>query len=159
VQGSVSQTVDGFQAGHNYTITFLAAGRPAGGGCTDNCTELNFSVFVESTDVLDVVAPPTTGFQKYTTNVFTVAESATITFQGTVPTSTDSTSFIDQVSIQDPCSSTGPTPAFTADSVVNGASFVTGGIVPGEIATVFGTNLTTSTGINLTSGLGLSRTF
>jgi uncharacterized protein (TIGR03437 family) len=40
-------------------------------------------------------------------------------------------------------------------SVVNGASFVAGGVVPGEIATLFGTNLTSSTGINLTAGLPL----
>jgi uncharacterized protein (TIGR03437 family) len=43
--------------------------------------------------------------------------------------------------------------------VVNGASFVGGGVVPGEIATAFGTNLTSSNGINLTSGLPLPATF
>jgi len=48
-------------------------------------------------------------------------------------------------------------PAITA--VVNGASFVGGGVVPGEIATAFGTNLTSSNGINLTSGLPLPATF
>jgi uncharacterized protein (TIGR03437 family) len=48
-------------------------------------------------------------------------------------------------------------PAITA--VVNGASFVGGGVVPGEIATAFGTNLTSSTGINLTSSLPLPTTF
>ena len=48
-------------------------------------------------------------------------------------------------------------PAITA--VVNGASFLGGGIVPGEIATMFGTNLTASTGINLTSSLPLPKTF
>jgi hypothetical protein len=36
-------------------------------------------------------------------------------------------------------------------AVVNGASFAKGGLVPGEIASLFGTNLTASTGINLTS--------
>jgi uncharacterized protein (TIGR03437 family) len=44
-------------------------------------------------------------------------------------------------------------------AVVNGASFVGGGVVPGEIATIFGTNLTTSTGINLTSTLPLPSEF
>ncbi len=44
-------------------------------------------------------------------------------------------------------------------AVVNGASFVGGGVVPGEIATAFGTNLTSSTGINLTSSLPLPTTF
>jgi uncharacterized protein (TIGR03437 family) len=51
----------------------------------------------------------------------------------------------------------GPPPVVTA--VVNGASFVGGGVVPGEMATAFGTNLTTSTGINVTSGLPLPSTF
>jgi uncharacterized protein (TIGR03437 family) len=47
----------------------------------------------------------------------------------------------------------------TINAVVNGASFVGGGVVPGEIATLFGTNLTSSTGINLTSELPLPNTF
>ncbi len=44
-------------------------------------------------------------------------------------------------------------------AVVNGASFVGGGIVPGEIATALGTNLTSSIGINLTSSLPLPTIF
>ena len=44
-------------------------------------------------------------------------------------------------------------------SVVNAASFVSGGIVPGEIATIFGTNLTLGTGINLVSNLPLPAVF
>jgi uncharacterized protein (TIGR03437 family) len=48
-------------------------------------------------------------------------------------------------------------PAVSA--VVNGASFVGGGVVPGEIATAFGTNLTSSTGINLTSSLPLPNSY
>jgi uncharacterized protein (TIGR03437 family) len=44
-------------------------------------------------------------------------------------------------------------------AMVNAASFSAGGIVPGEIATIFGTNLTSDTGINLTSGLPLPTTF
>ncbi|MGD0299765.1 MAG: SBBP repeat-containing protein [Bryobacteraceae bacterium] len=47
----------------------------------------------------------------------------------------------------------------TINAVVNGASFVAAGIAPGEIATIFGTDLTSSTGINLTSGLPLPTTF
>jgi len=46
-----------------------------------------------------------------------------------------------------------------ASSVVNGASFVSGGLVPGGIATVFGSRLTTGTGINETSGLPLQTQF
>jgi uncharacterized protein (TIGR03437 family) len=45
------------------------------------------------------------------------------------------------------------------NAVVNGASFVAAGIAPGEIATIFGTDLTSSTGINLTSGLPLPAGF
>jgi uncharacterized repeat protein (TIGR03803 family) len=50
-------------------------------------------------------------------------------------------------------------PSFAASGLVNGASFAQGGIVPGEIATLFGTGLTSSSGINLTSGLPLETTF
>jgi uncharacterized protein (TIGR03437 family) len=46
-------------------------------------------------------------------------------------------------------------PSFTESGVVNGASFQQGGVVPGEIATIFGSNLTSSTGINLSSSLPL----
>jgi uncharacterized protein (TIGR03437 family) len=51
----------------------------------------------------------------------------------------------------------GAGPAISA--VVNGASFASGSIAPGEIATIFGTDLTSSTGINLTSGLPLPNEF
>lgn len=47
-------------------------------------------------------------------------------------------------------------PVVTA--IANGASFANGGVVPGEIATAFGTNLTSSTGINLASALPLPKT-
>jgi uncharacterized protein (TIGR03437 family) len=50
-------------------------------------------------------------------------------------------------------------PSIAASGLVNGASFASGGIVPGEIATVFGTGLTSSSGINLTSGLPLVTNF
>jgi uncharacterized protein (TIGR03437 family) len=40
--------------------------------------------------------------------------------------------------------------------VVNAASFVSGGLVPGGMATLFGSDLTTGTGINLASGLPLA---
>ena len=46
-----------------------------------------------------------------------------------------------------------PNPKIAA--VTNGASFAAGSLVPGEIATAFGTSLTTSTGINLSSSLPL----
>jgi uncharacterized protein (TIGR03437 family) len=45
------------------------------------------------------------------------------------------------------------------NSVVNAASFVHGGVVPGGMATLFGSNLTTATGINLASGLPLKTDF
>ena len=47
-------------------------------------------------------------------------------------------------------------PSFTEAGVVNGASFAPGGVVAGEIATIFGSNLTSSTGINLASTLPLA---
>jgi uncharacterized protein (TIGR03437 family) len=47
-------------------------------------------------------------------------------------------------------------PAIATNGVVNGASFASGGIVPGEIATVFGANLTTGTGINLAGAVPLA---
>ena len=50
-------------------------------------------------------------------------------------------------------------PGATVSAVVNGASFVGGGVVPGEMATAFGSNLTSGTGINLTSGLPLPTSF
>ena len=46
-------------------------------------------------------------------------------------------------------------PSFTESGVVNGASFQQGGVVPGEIATIFGSNLTSAAGINLSSSLPL----
>lgn len=42
-------------------------------------------------------------------------------------------------------------PAIQSNGLVNGASFTSGGVVPGEIATIFGANLTTAIGINLSS--------
>jgi uncharacterized protein (TIGR03437 family) len=50
-------------------------------------------------------------------------------------------------------------PQIVMTGVVNGASFVNGSIVPGEIATVFGTNLTFSSGINLNGVLPLPTQF
>jgi uncharacterized protein (TIGR03437 family) len=49
------------------------------------------------------------------------------------------------------------TPAVAA--VTNAASFVAGSVVPGSMATLFGTNLTSAAGINLTSTLPLPTTF
>jgi uncharacterized protein (TIGR03437 family) len=51
-------------------------------------------------------------------------------------------------------------PAIASNGLVNAASFAPqgvapAGVVPGEIATIFGANLTTATGINLSSGLPL----
>jgi uncharacterized protein (TIGR03437 family) len=40
--------------------------------------------------------------------------------------------------------------------IVNAASFVSGGLVPGGMATLFGSNLTSGKGINLASGLPLA---
>ena len=47
------------------------------------------------------------------------------------------------------------TPMPAIQSVTNAASFVAGALVPGEIATLFGSYLTSATGINPTSGLPL----
>jgi trimeric autotransporter adhesin len=45
------------------------------------------------------------------------------------------------------------------NSVVNAASFIHGGVVPGGMTTLFGSNLTSATGINLASGLPLKTDF
>lgn len=47
-------------------------------------------------------------------------------------------------------------PAIVSTGLVNGASFVSGGVVPGEIATLFGVNLTFTNGINLAGALPLA---
>lgn len=52
-----------------------------------------------------------------------------------------------------------PTPVPSIGNVANGASFASGSLAPGEIATLFGTNLTSATGINFTSGLPLPTQF
>jgi uncharacterized protein (TIGR03437 family) len=44
-------------------------------------------------------------------------------------------------------------------AAVNGASFVPGGIVPGQIATIFGTDLTSTAGIDIASSLPLPTNF
>jgi uncharacterized protein (TIGR03437 family) len=46
-------------------------------------------------------------------------------------------------------------PFITANAVVNGASFASGGIVAGSIATAFGSNLTNSSGISVATTLPL----
>ena len=46
-------------------------------------------------------------------------------------------------------------PKFTASGVANGASFAPGGLIPGSIATVFGTDLTSGAGVNLAASLPL----
>jgi len=50
-------------------------------------------------------------------------------------------------------------PQITASGITNAASFASGSLVPGSIATVFGTNLTDSAGINLASSLPLPTQF
>ena len=53
----------------------------------------------------------------------------------------------------------GPPPQITVGGVANGASFMPGQMVPGEIASLFGTNVTSATGINLASTLPLPKQF
>jgi uncharacterized protein (TIGR03437 family) len=50
-------------------------------------------------------------------------------------------------------------PQIAASGITNAASFASGSLVPGSIATVFGTNLTSSVGINLASSLPLPTRF
>jgi uncharacterized protein (TIGR03437 family) len=50
-------------------------------------------------------------------------------------------------------------PQINAPGITNAASFASGSLVPGSIATIFGTNLTSSAGINLASGLPLPAQF
>lgn len=138
---SLSQTVSGFVAGHNYTITFWAAGRPPNGGCNDNCTELSFSVFVGSVDVLDVVNPPTNAFQQYTTRAFSASGSVNITFTGTSPDLVDRASFIDLLSIQDI-----GLPTIGVGGIVSASAFGEfAAAAPGAWIEIYGTNLATDT--------------
>jgi len=50
----------------------------------------------------------------------------------------------------------GPLVGNGPQGIVNAASFVSGGLVPGGMATLFGSNLTSGKGINLASGLPLA---
>jgi len=52
--------------------------------------------------------------------------------------------------------SSGPQVGNGPRGIVNAASFVSGGLVPGGMATLFGSNLTSGKGINQTSGLPLA---
>jgi len=137
---TLSQTVAGFLAGHSYQIVFYAAGRPAGGGCSDSCTELNFSVLVGPADVLDVTNPPTAAFQRYKTKTFTATGTATISFSGTAQ-SQDNTSFVDLVSIQDVTPPPQP-PAISAGGVVSASAFGEfTSVSPGSWIEIYGSNL------------------
>jgi uncharacterized protein (TIGR03437 family) len=131
--------VSGF-TGASYVITFYAAGRPQSGGCIDNCGELNFSVLVGGTDVLDVTNPPTGSFMQYTTKPFTATGTVTIAFTGTSTAGDDETSFITEVAIQDLSAA----PEISSDGIVNGASFAPG-LVVGSWATVQGSHLSSVT--------------
>jgi uncharacterized protein (TIGR03437 family) len=139
---TLSQSVSGF-TGDNYVITFYAAGRPQSGGCIDNCGELNFSVLVGNTDVLDVTNPPTYSFMQYTTNPFTATGTVTISFTGSSPAGDDETSFITDVAIGLASSTASPT-ILQSGGLLNGASFQAG-IVPGAWITIYGTNLSSTT--------------
>ena len=139
---SISQIVDGFVAGHAYTITFFAAGR-LHFGCSDNCGELNLSVFVGETDVLDVINPPTNIFQSYTTTSFMATGSVLITFSGTT-SQEDQTSFIDLLSIQD----LGPAqqPSISAGGIVSASAFGEfASVSPGSWIEIYGSNLAADT--------------
>jgi uncharacterized protein (TIGR03437 family) len=140
-----TQSVSGFASGHTYTISFYAAGRPRGAGCDDNCTELNFSVFVGSQDVLDVVSPPTASFKQYTTASFTAIGSAAISFTGIAVSGIDGSSFIDLVSIQDTPPAFLP-PTINAGGVVPVFSSANT-IAPGSWISIYGTNMASGTTI------------
>ena len=96
-------------------------------------------------------SPPTMPQQRYYTGMaYDFGQNQTILFGGTNG----------DLEFADTWTFTGGTeqpPTVTA--VANGASFVNGGVVPGEIASLFGTNLTAFAGINLTSSLPLPNTF
>lgn len=91
--GSFSQTISGWNAG-SYQINFQAAQRANYG------TRQNFNVLIDGNNV-GTFATTNTSYQSFTTNAFQVqAGSHTITFQGLNSLGGDSTSFIDNITIQ-----------------------------------------------------------
>jgi len=92
---SIGQNVNGFQPGHAYAVSFYAAGRKYGVDCARACTELSFSVFAGSKNILDVDSPPVDVFELLTTRPFAASGSQTISFAGIGRSGADQAAFVD----------------------------------------------------------------
>lgn len=92
---SVSQSIDGFKAGTQYTISFSAAQRAncCGAGGAD------FQVFLDN-NVLATIRPTSTSYATYSTTVLGVTAGAhTLKFAGLNSSGGDNTAFIDNVRV------------------------------------------------------------
>ncbi len=150
--GSVNVTVSAPALTCRYGLNTLSANAPSSGGSltvnvTTNITTCEWSAVSWAPWVTVTAGRLSTGSG---TAALAVAGNAGAARTVTVAIAGQN------VTISQPAS-TGPAAisAIANNGVVNGASFVSGGVVPGEIATIFGGNLTTATGINLAGSLPL----
>lgn len=87
---SFSQSISGFMAGTQYTLTFSAAQRLNFGGIQD------FAVFLDDT-LLGTFTPASTSYQDISVSFSTSTGTHTLTFQGLNTAGGDNTSFIDNI--------------------------------------------------------------
>jgi uncharacterized protein (TIGR03437 family) len=130
-----------FDAAHGQVLLF--------GGLDGNGTDLNDTWIWDGSNWTQVSPQTSPSARDEYALAYDSTHGQIVLFGGESPLQSDTWTWIGAPLVVGP----------TIGGVVNGASFVKGGVVPGEIASLFGTNLTSSTGINLTSGLPLPTTF
>ena len=95
--GSVSQTISGFDVGASYALTFWAAQRSDNGSSGGNNP---LSVTVNGQTVFGPTLPPSTNWSMFSTASFiATAPTQTITISGT-NTGQDATAFLDAIAIK-----------------------------------------------------------